>query len=104
MMNPEKQAFPMPIIEFIRILNKQNIIPAETSKDEMNAVFKVISAYSRSKILQDAKDFWQCWYAMQYGKILGIREERHKKQKGNKKKKAAQRCNAGRQAVKPSTV
>lgn len=39
-----------------------------------------------------------CWYAMQYGRIAGVREERRKK------KKAAQRCNAERQAEKPTTV
>ena len=38
-----------------------------------------------------------CWYAMQYGRIAGVREERRKK------KKAAQRCSTERQEATKHT-
>ena len=81
------------------IIGKQTVIPFNTTLQEMKIVFAVIEAYSKVEINRDAENFWRCWYAMQYGYVLGIRAERRRKNE-----KAAQRCNAGRQAVKPSTV
>lgn len=84
--------------DIIAIIEKQDGIPGGLYIDEFRTLVINICKQSQELTMNSWYfTLFSCWYSMQYGRIAGIREERHKK------KKAAQRCNAERQEATKHT-
>ena len=81
--------------DIIAIIEKQD---GEPDTKEFKEVFNYVCIKSRDTA-RSSLEFAVCccWYAMQYGRIAGVREERRKK------KKAAQRCSTERQEATKHT-
>lgn len=65
--------------EILDILKKQELDLSEPSFGNMCNLFETIEKHCReTPSLKSNATRWACWYAMQYGKIEGIREERQR--------------------------
>ena len=84
--------------DIIAIIEKQGGIPGRLSTDEFRTLVINICKQSQEMTMNSWHfTLFCCWYAMQYGRIAGVREERRKK------KKAAQRCSTERQEATKHT-